>query len=184
MIYKRKYDWSTFGKMPVSAQTVGETLERIEREEGKVSKESFFEVSRPADSPTHALFEWDDKKAAERYRLVQSGRYIRDIKVTVITQEQEKKTLNVELKKSDAYEGRGFLNGGKSRTSNVVYNSAVQVLTDAEKRQNALNHAKAELFIFQRKYNSFEELAGVMKEIDKLNPAIGNTWEDIKESIA
>lgn len=170
MVFERKYDWSTFkpNTMPVSAQTVGETLERLERQNGKVDKKSFLEASRPADSPTHALFEWDNEKAAEKYRLVQSGKYIADIKVTIIRKESEKKTINVDVQQSDIYEGRGFINGGKSRTSGVVYNSVARVLNDADKRKNALKHAKEELFIFQRKYNTFEELSGVMEEIEKL----------------
>lgn len=177
MVFERKYDWSTFNgrAMPVSAQTVGDTLEQLERENGKVDKKSFLEASRPADSPTHALFEWDNDKAAEKYRLVQSGKYIADIKVTIIRKESEKKTLNVKV--SDIYEGRGFLNGGNSRTSGVSYNSAVAVLSDEEKQKNVLRHAKEELFIFQRKYNKFEELSGVMKEIEKLK-------EEQKKSIA
>lgn len=70
MVYK-KYSYK-HGKTGASAQTVGETLERIEKRDGAVTKEAFLEESRPEDSPTHAMFEWNDGIAAEKYRLEQS----------------------------------------------------------------------------------------------------------------
>lgn len=168
MVFQRKYDWNTFKGLSVEAQTVGEVLERLESENGTVSKEAFLDASRPVSSPTHSLFEWDDATAAERYRLVQSGRYIRDLRVTLIRHESDVKTMDVQITNSAEYEGRGFMNGRENRLSGVSYNSAMQVLTDKEKRENALRHAKAELRIFRRKYESFKELAGVMNEIIKL----------------
>lgn len=168
MVFQRRYDWNTFKGLSVEAQTVGEVLERLESENGSVSKEAFLDASRPVNSPTHGLFEWDDATAAERYRLVQSGRYIRDLRVTMIRHESDVKTMDVQITESAEYEGRGFMNAGESRLSGVTYNSALNVLRDSQKRKNALSHAKTELRIFRRKYDSFRELQGVMAEIDKL----------------
>lgn len=49
MVYK-KYSYK-HGKTGASAQTVGETLERIEARDGAVTKEAFLEESRPEDTP-------------------------------------------------------------------------------------------------------------------------------------
>ena len=37
--------------------------------------------SRPKDSPTHKLFQWDDGKAAALYRLDQAGKIIMSVRV-------------------------------------------------------------------------------------------------------
>ncbi len=168
MVYKKKYDWSTFKGLTVSADTVGETLERIERENGGVSRKAFLDASRPKDSPTHALFEWDNKIAAERYRLQQSGRYIRDLKVTVILQEET--PVNVTLK-SEPWEGPAYINAGERRQSGVQYSNVFDAMKDEVKRANMLSNAKAELMIFQRKYKTLDELSGVFREIEKVAEA-------------
>lgn len=167
MIFQRKYDWSTFTGLSVSAQAAGEVLERIEAEHGSVSKKDFLEASRPADSPTHELFEWDDEKAAEKYRLQQSGRYIRDLKVTVATGEPQGKGINVELVQTK-WEGPAFMNAGENRLSGVNYSNVYDALRDDKKRNNMLQNAKSEISIFRRKYDKLEELSGVFREVDKL----------------
>ena len=172
MIYQRKYDWGTFTGLSVSAQAAGEVLERIESEHGAVSKKAFLEASRPADSPTHELFEWDDEKAAEKYRLKQSGRYIRDLKVTVVTLEPQGKSVNVKIAPEkwapETWEGPAFMNAGESRLSDVNYSNVYDALRDNKKRENLLKNAKKELSIFRRKYDKISELSGVFKEVDKL----------------
>lgn len=167
MVYQRKYDWTIFAGVSVSAQTVGETLERIEAEHGEVSKELFLDVSRPDDSPTHALFEWNDEKAAEKYRLQQSGRYIRDLKVTVIRQESKTKEMSVELK-NEPWKGPAYMNAGEKRIGAVRYSNVYDALRDDKKRNNMLQNAKSELSIFRRKYDKLNELSGVFREVDKL----------------
>ena len=64
MVYEKKYSWRA-GKS-VSAQVAGEVMEMIEKRDGELTKEAFLEESRPEDSPTHGLFEWDDAVASEK----------------------------------------------------------------------------------------------------------------------
>lgn len=52
-----------------------EVLSAIEQQ-GKVNPEALVDKARPADSPIHHLFEWDDVVAGERYRLEQARLYI------------------------------------------------------------------------------------------------------------
>lgn len=152
MIYK-KYSYR-HGKTGASAQTVGETLERIEQRDGAVTKEAFLEESRPEDSPTHNMFEWDDTVAAEAYRLEQSRWIIADVVVTVERDDEPKKVA-------------GFVNVTYGKHNKAEYNSIKVAMEDSEKRKAVLANAFKELESFESKYSEYEELARVFEEAHK-----------------
>lgn len=177
MVYEKRYSWATMDR-PVSADVVGRTLERLEAQNGYVDKVSFLEVSRPVDSATHDLFEWDDSVAAEKYRLGQSSSIIRDLSIEVIecppterqiqfnTEEVEKPPVTGQIRSA-------YVNCGDSRLSSVRYTNIGRAMSDEDKRNNVLKHALEELRIFQRKYITCCEFAGVFSEIRRLEEAIG-----------
>src|SRR5690606_1315589 len=62
----------------VDAQTAGKELERIrEANDGRLRPEDVVVSAQKQDSPLHAIFTWDDSKAANEYRLSQARRLIR-----------------------------------------------------------------------------------------------------------
>ena len=65
------YEWK-IPKYRLPAQKAGEELERIERKHGVVTPRNVLEESRPGKAILHDLFEWNDSRAAERFRLVVS----------------------------------------------------------------------------------------------------------------
>ena len=91
-------------KYKVPADVVGKTMEKIEERDGKVTKESFLEESRPVSSPTHNMFEWNDAIAAEKYRLEQSSEIIRNIQIEIV--EVPAKEVQLEIKTVTADELR------------------------------------------------------------------------------
>lgn len=161
MVYDevRKYSYR-HGKVGASAQTVGETLERIEKRDGVVTKEAFLEESRPEDSPTHNMFEWDDTVAAEKYRLEQSRMIIADVVVTV---ERESKPRKV----------AGYVNVTLGKHNKAEYNSIGVAMEDTEKRKAVLSNAFDELKTFENKYSEYQELAGVFAEAHKAERMYG-----------
>lgn len=171
MVYRKKYVWGAVSRS-VSAEVVGRTLERLEAENGYVDRKDFLEVSRPADSPTHNLFEWDDSVAAERYRLNQSRNIINDLEIEVVECNGEEIQVNMEVTHDVSVlagcRSVAFVNCGDSRQSKVRYTNIVQAMSAEETRANVLRHAMAELKMFQRKYNACCELAGLFAEIDRL----------------
>jgi hypothetical protein len=77
-------DGSRFSKSDVEA--VSEVLAAIEKELGQLGSptEQASELlarSRPKDSPTHHLFEWDNRKAAEAHRLHRARDIISSVRV-------------------------------------------------------------------------------------------------------
>ena len=156
MVYQKKYSWGR-KHHGVPAKTAGEELERIQQRDGMVTKETLLDESRPEEAPLHPAFEWDDTKAAEKYRLTQAKSIINDIVVEVI------RTGEDETKKVPA-----FVNVVKGLQNNAQYLSIDVAMSDEDHRKAVLENAKSELNAFKRKYSNLTELAGVFAEIDKL----------------
>ena len=78
------YAWKLPGIVPVDAQTAGDELSRIYKRDGGISLKTVVDESRGKDAPLHGCFEWDDTKAAEKYRQSQAAHIIRSI--TVVTE--------------------------------------------------------------------------------------------------
>ena len=152
MVYKptRNYQWSTFNRC-VDANGVGGVMEMIEARDGSITKESFLEESRPENSATHALFEWDDKTAAEAYRLEQSGSIMNDLRVVYVTSDKEEMKVKAYVNVSE----------GKSTAS---YENIQQALSDDCKKEIILNRLRAELDAFVNRNKSIEGLAELLEE--------------------
>ena len=161
MVYEKKYSWR-FNKS-VSAQVAGEVMERIEKRDGELTKEAFLEESRPEDSPTHGLFEWDDTAAAEKFRLAQSRICIQDIVVTIVKNTETPKTVHAFVNTNSAI-------GRKEKAS---YSNIEVALSDEDKRKVVLRNAFYELQIFEQKYSDYQELAGVFAELHKAERIFG-----------
>lgn len=146
MIYK----WKIPNLLPVDAQTAGEELDRIYRENGRLEPARIVDESRDSAAPLHPCFEWDDVVAAEKYRQTQAQMIVRSI-VTV----QEKP--NREL-----VETRAFVSVQQE------YKPIEVVANSEEQMQELLRTALAELMAFRRKYSILSELAGVMRAIEEV----------------
>ena len=153
MVYEKKYSWRA-GKN-VSAQVAGEVMEKIEKRDGVVTKESFLEESRPKKSPTHKLFEWDDSVAAEKFRLHQSAMAIRDIVVTIVKSEEEQQ-------KTPA-----FVNVVSGLSNKAEYKSIGVAMMDEDERSAILENAFEEFKRFEEKYKSLKELSNVFDEMHR-----------------
>lgn len=171
MVYKpkRQYSWLV-PTTKVSAEVAGAVMEQIEETQGVLTKENFLEASRAEDSPTHKLFEWDNDKAAEKYRLTQSGRYIANIRVTIETEKKEVVATSVRLEEREEDERpntvRAFMSISKDRTDRAVYINHEKAMSDEKLRATVLEHAAQELEMFQKKYERYVELAKVFSAID------------------
>lgn len=187
MIYKpeKHYSWcvTTTG---VSADVAGAVMEQLEREHGCVTKSNFLEASRPEDSPTHKLFEWDDTKAAEKYRLGQSRFYISNLRIVVEEIKAEEKPISVQSFKPDdgkdvpvsvqsfkSEDGkdipvttRAFVSVSDTQRGRAEYVNIERALSDEDMRKNVLRNALLELKEFEGKYSRYKELSSIFDAID------------------
>lgn len=153
MVYqpKRKYEWWDGYKRSVDANVVGGVVEQLEEKEGQVTRESFLEASRPDDAPTHALFEWDDSVAAERYRLDQSRHIINALRVVYVNNEKEEVKVSAFVQTSPT-------------GASTVYENIHDALKDEGKREIVLNRIRGELDAFINRNRNIEELADILEE--------------------
>ncbi len=148
----RAYMWS----IPIyktEASVAGKVMEELEKTIGLTTK-SLVEASRPEDAPLHKEFEWNDSVAGEKYREIQAGKMITNLKV-VTKVDETKKT-------------RGFVSLEYGVGKPGVFESTEKVMSVTEKKNRLLTLAIRDLQAFRRKYISLSELSELFEIIDKL----------------
>lgn len=78
-----QYRWKDSFRSPISAEVAGAELRRIEVAQGGLTPRAVVDASRPADAPLHKLFEWDNERAADAWRLDQARQAISSLRVVV-----------------------------------------------------------------------------------------------------
>lgn len=159
MVFKpeKKYSWKDGWQPKMSAETVGNVITEIEEKNGTVTKELFLDASRPVDSPTHNLFEWDDKKAGELYRLSISNKIIIQLNVEIESVKGEEKTYVP-----------AFINI-KQTNDKAEYKNIVDALSDQESRELIVKRLKREVEALINRNRHIDELADILQsEVDKL----------------
>lgn len=153
MVYKPKnqYSWGDGWKPKMDANIVGGVVEKIEAEHGEVTKELLLEESRPEDSITHSLFEWDNNKAAEKYRLDQAKHTINALRVVWVTPENKEVPV------------KAFVNVSEL-TDKTKYRNVELALREEDSREAYLKRIRNELEAFIRRNRNIEELADILIE--------------------
>lgn len=152
------YQWSGF-KYPVPAQSIGEEIERLESENGALTKELIVDAARPEDSVMHKIFEWRDDVAAERWRCQQAKQMLSSLHIVV----QEATETRQEPITVRAYVNTEREDG---RTRAVYFSTSRAMQPDSDTRDIVIANAKRELAEFEKKYRSLTELLEVFTAID------------------
>ena len=166
--YVSKYSWKSGYSYKTSADVVGKVLTEIEERDGEVTSRTFLEYSRPEDSETHDMFEWDDSIAAEKYRLVQSGKIINQLQVELVrVGDSAPRQLNIEVERQEPVQRvSAFVNvAPRGPMMTASFNNFVNAMSDEEKSRQVLENALADLKAIEEKYKMYEELADVFAAI-------------------
>lgn len=153
MVYE--YSWVNFN-FPVKAEIVGAECEKIEKRDGAITTTALVESARDDASEIHNLFEWDNEKAGEQWRLQQAKIVLSCLKVTVKSENEDEPARKI----------RAFINTNPER-SQGTYINVEDALSDEELRAGVLLRAKKELTSFTDKYSSIKELDKLVKYIKK-----------------
>ncbi len=82
---------------------VTEVVQRIVAEHGGIRAAELVAAARPKDSPAHGGFEWDNKKGADQYRLIQARQWLRAVRV--VYRETEERLVHVPSRGNEENEG-------------------------------------------------------------------------------
>lgn len=154
------------------AQAVGERLDALREHNNGLTPDVVVSDARKPGSVLHPFFEWDDTKAAERYRLDQAGGLIRAVQVVFIEEPPApEREVSVSSEPAAAAQPsrtvRAFVaiqRGDGAR----AYESTERAMADAEMRQQVIARAHGELDSVSRKYRELQELAGVFTALDQV----------------
>ena len=150
---KRNYEWNPdTGYHPsIDANIVGGVIEQLEEQNGGVTADAFLEASRPENSPTHSVFEWNDGIAAENWRKHQSRTTINALRVVYIDRQGEEQKVSA------------FIRTSKPATP-TVYENIHAALSDENKKEIVLDRLRKELEGFVIRNSHIEELADLLEE--------------------
>lgn len=145
-----KYEWKlkSFAKGIDPDEAVKE-LERIEGLFGSLTPENVIKASIDEGAILHPLFEWDNNKAAEQYRLQQARNLINNVEIRIV-QDGQPRAISV-------YE---IVNVGEHRAYKHI-ESMTRSEIDQVKRTvlHGLNNMKAKL-------SFYKEFEATIKHID------------------
>ena len=128
---------------------VGRMFEELEQTEQGLTAQTLLDANRPKNAPLHNEFEWDNRKAAEAYRLNQSRYIIRSI--VIVPEEKPQEYVRAVFTVAD----------GK-------YERIHAILSDERKRESLLSIALRDLKSFERKYNTLSELAPIWAAMEQI----------------
>lgn len=150
-----KYVWKRQQEFKIPAQVVGEEIERLEKKnEGILLPSAIVRAAKPVKSKLHECFEWNNRKAADKYRENQARELLRKI---VIVYESKGKEEQI----------RAFVRIQNEDESH--YCCTARIIDDEELQENVLEQILAELVAIKKKYAQFK------------SPALQKIWDAIDE---
>lgn len=141
------------------AAIVGPVLQGLVETSGRLDPQLVVRTARPKGSPLHRHFEWDDRKAGERFRLWQARQLVRSVEI-VIEESSEPIPAFYSVAMTDDEQDREYM-----PLRDVLTDETLLTKTKARFRRD-IARLQQEYDLF-RKAASFEEFAGsVLTAVD------------------
>lgn len=138
------------------AQIVGEELETIKETEGQLTPAIVVKRAEKEESKLHGFFTWDDKAAADEYRLNEARYLLRSVEVYYeVEPGGDEKPVRAFYHVEDDEEG-------------AIYVDIDDVVSNDDYRQQIIDKALREMRSWAAKYRQYKELSPVVEAIDKL----------------
>lgn len=138
------YKWSSTSYKGVSADKVGKELEGIESEKELTNVNVLDFAKNNKDSELYKCFDWNDKTASEKYRLIQANNILVSISI-VVNEEEPKESV------------RAFVNI-KTKEEERVYKNIVSVIENDEEYLQLKEKAKRDFISYKQKYDKILKL--------------------------
>ena len=144
----------------ISQKVIKEILEV--KEKNGLTAEAIIEQAKKKNNPLHDFFDWDDTKAAHKWRLQQARVLINEVKVVVENKEYYAfENVSIEIE-ADSEEG----------TTKKEYFTRSEILNDKEKRAQIVNRAYNYLLYWKEQYQTYTEFEPIVKSIEKVKKSM------------
>lgn len=142
--------WKSGSRYNNSIADANKCANEIMSIDGEITRESVLEKARDENTELHKCIDWNDRSAAEKYRLIQAGEIIRFL----VIEEDEKPQDRPEIRVFHITEkGEGY--------------KPIQYIVKHESEyERLLANAWAELRAFKAKYACLQELREILDLID------------------
>lgn len=129
-------------------------LTNLYQSRGELTPQIVVDEARPADSPLHSRFEWDDEIAGEKYRLVQARQLIRAVRIEYTAPGSEERKFIRAF--SSLHESGDSERAGYAPTEEVLENDVT--------RRLLLRNMERDITELKRRYGHLVEFAQMMQE--------------------
>jgi hypothetical protein len=130
-------------------QKIGEALTKISASNGgHLVPSAVVEAARDAKNVLHRHFEWNDKTAAEKFRLDQARSLIR--------------CIHVESDDTESGVTRAFLSIREK--SGISYRTVEDVLNSADLQSRLLAQAERDLISFETRYKNLSDICDLIRQ--------------------
>jgi len=96
------YIWKEGVRLGGNAQEVGNRLDDLSTA-GHITPAKVLQDAADESSPLHRYFEWDNKQAAQRYRLDQARHLIRAVQIKITEDEITPRFVHVKVDRNSSY---------------------------------------------------------------------------------
>ncbi len=141
-------------KEKIKNKDLVEIINKLEAKRGIVKPIDLVDEARPQTSKLHHLFEWDDNKAGDKYRLMQARVILTTVKVEYDGEKKEE-YFNVKVDNNRGYVSRDIM------------------MSNDDMHKQVIKYAAGQLKHWQDTYADLSELKGVINE-KKLNKIVKN----------
>lgn len=149
-----KYKIKEGFQVPVAVDDLVNELERIRAANGELTAAAVVDAARSKRSLLHDCFTWDDKEAAELYRLQEAQYLLRSVAYEEDSDGKELPSINV----------FAHVNSDKAG----VYTSVFEDFNVDARRKQILEDALRELRAWRQKYANLKSLSAVFEQVDAL----------------
>lgn len=152
-----RYGWCDGAHVPpkADAEAYGAEIERLrEAHGGLVTGPIVLAAARKKQNVLHGWFEWDDTKAAEKFRLDQAARLIRVlVRVPDDNENFQPVRAFVTVGEPDEYRPK-------------TYTSIAEAMNNPELAAQVMDRAKRDLSLWRQRYADLSAFAKLHAEID------------------
>jgi hypothetical protein len=140
------------GERKMSAMKIrAKALKELENRFGRITAEKLLEAARAKTHPLHGDFEWDDKKAAYKYRLDQARDIIASVRI-----------FNETLKVSTV----GYVRDPEAASGDQGYVSVSKLRTETEAAEEALRSEVLRVEAILERAREIAVALGLVRELE------------------